>query len=814
MFKNHLKTAVRSLLRERYYALIKIAGLALGLGTTLVIFLYVAHELSYDEFHPDVDRSYCVLQTNIWDPKGGMFNSTGPAVAFGLVDEFPEIEEVMRVNTTGSQIVRYTRPDGDVVAINEGKVFAADSNFFSFFDFPLKEGDAKTALIGVGKAILSNKAAERLFGGERALGKIILVGDKRTAVEVTGVTEEQPTNVHFTFDYMLSMPTNPAVKEFEWSWIWTQVVTYVKVKTGADVENLNKKLETFADRGALRTFQILKLDYETFSREKGGWKLALQPVRDIHLYSYETGNRLGKTGDIRYVYIFSAIGAFILLIAIINFVNLSTARAAKRAKEVGVKKTLGILRRSLIIQFQVEHILLTFGAMLLGLGVMELLRLIIQPVAGIQMPLTSLSRNYTGIIILIVPIVVGFIAGLYPAFYLTSFKPAAVLKGKLSAGFGNSSFRNVLVVFQFSISIILMVATLVVRDQVEFYRSKDVGFDKENLLIIEHADKLGNQLESFNEEVATFPGVQTTSVSTDFRGQFEEVFMREGDDTQYSISYYKVEEHFFETTGIKLAAGRFFEETRPSDKDAVVLTETTCRLLGWTPEEAIGKRMHYLGDDVGAQEVIGVAKDVHLHSLRQNIAPFMFFHITSNLYGPERIAVIRYQTTDVPALVNRIERRWQELAESVPLSYSFYDESLQQNYKQEERLSSLFMIFTSLSITIAILGLVGLVSYSAEQRKKEIGVRKVFGASLSGIYVMMNKEYLRLIGIALLFAAPISWWLMQQWLMQIPEDNRIEISPFIFVIAFAAELLLALVCVGYLSLKAAALNPTVALKEE
>src|SRR5690606_26916989 len=280
MFKNHLKTAVRSLLRERYYALIKIAGLALGLGTTLVIFLYVAHELSYDEFHPDVDRSYCVLQTNIWDPKGGMFNSTGPAVAFGLVDEFPEIEEVMRVNTTGSQIVRYTRPDGDVVAINEGKVFAADSNFFSFFDFPLKEGDAKTALIGVGKAILSNKAAERLFGGERALGKIILVGDKRTAVEVTGVTEEQPTNVHFTFDYMLSMPTNPAVKEFEWSWIWTQVVTYVKVKTGADVENLNKKLETFADRGALRTFQILKLDYETFSREKGGWKLALQPVRD------------------------------------------------------------------------------------------------------------------------------------------------------------------------------------------------------------------------------------------------------------------------------------------------------------------------------------------------------------------------------------------------------------------------------------------------------------------------------------------------------------------------------------------------------
>jgi putative ABC transport system permease protein len=472
------------------------------------------------------------------------------------------------------------------------------------------------------------------------------------------------------------------------------------------------------------------------------------------------------------------------------------------------------MRKSLIIQFQIEHILMTFAAMLLGLGVMEILRLVIQPVAGIQMPLTGLTSNYTLLIVLIAPVVIGFIAGLYPAFYLTAFQPASVLKGKLSTGFRSSSFRNILVVFQFAISIVLMVATLVVFQQVSFYQSKDVGFDKENLMVIDYADKLGDQLESFREEVSRYPGVQSASISMDIRAPFEDGFKREGDDTQYSISMYKVEEHFFEATRMKLASGRTFEKDRPSDRDAVVLTETTCRLLGWTPEEALGKRVIYLGDDVGPQEVIGVAKDVHLHPLRQNIAPCMFFHISSNLFGSGRIALIRYQTENLPALINKIENRWRELSESIPLSYSFYDESLKKQYQPEERLASLFMIFTGLSITIAIMGLVGLVSYSAEQRRKEIGVRKVFGATLSSIYLMMNKEYIRLMTVALLVAAPTSWWLMQLWLSQIPEHNRVEISPMVFVVSFAAELLLALVCVGYLAIRAASLNPTLALKEE
>ncbi|HEX6223377.1 MAG TPA: ABC transporter permease [Chryseolinea sp.] len=814
MIQNYFKTAIRGILREKYYALIKIFGLALGLGTTMVIFLYVAHELSYDNFHPDIDRMFCITQTNIWDPKGGVFNSTGPAVAAAIAGEIPEIDAVLRVNTPGGQLVRYTKPGGDVVAINEEKVLAADSNFFSFFGFKLKEGDQATALNGVGRVVLSDEAAQRLFGDLPALGKIIQIGDERITVEVTGVTRKQPTNAHFHFDYLISMHTNPMMKEFEWSWIFTQVVTYVKVKPNADLANLRDKLKNIPDRHALATFQKLEMDYDAFKKERGGWNLFLHPVKDIHLHSSIIGNRLGSKGDVMYVYVFSAVGFFILVIAIINFINLSTARAAKRSKEVGVKKALGVLRKSLIVQFQIEHIMMAFAATLLGLGIMEILRLIIQPIIGVQFSFSTLDRVKILGLLVLTPIVVGFLAGLYPAFYLTSFRPSEVLKGKLLSGFKRSKARNSLVIFQFTISIVLMVITLVVFQQLKFFQSKNVGFDAENLLVINHSEKLGNQIESFREEVSRLPGVMNASLSMNIRGRLEDIYTAEGSDRKLSISHYKIDEHFFETTKISLVAGRTFDKNRPSDMNSIIITETTCNLIGWTPNEALGKRIRYLGDDVGAQEIIGVAKDFHLHSLRENIFPFMFYNIHSNMFGQDRITLVRYKTEDFSGLIRQIEGKWNQLAEAVPFSYSFYDEDVESQYKQEQRLAALFLIFTGLSIVIAIMGLVGLVSYSAEQRKKEIGVRKVFGASLSGIYIMINKDYIRLMLMALLIATPTSWLIMQEWLNTIPIDNRVTIHPVVYIVAFGVELILALICVGYLALRAASLNPSAVLKEE
>lgn len=812
MLNNYIKTAVRSILRERQYALIKIIGLALGLGTSMVLLLYITHQLSYDTMYPDVSRMYRVNQTAIWDPNGGIFHSTGPAVAFALGGDFPEIEEVLRINTPGGSIVRYQQPGGDVLAFEENKILAADSNFFSFFNLKLKEGDPNTALFGKNKVVLSDKAALRLFGNEPAVGKIIQLGDNRTAVEVTGVTEEQPANMHFHFDYLLSMYTNPLIKEFEWSWIWTQVVTYVKLKEGADVELMNEKLRTFADRHAPATFQKLQMDYKEFINEKGPWLLNLQRVDKIHLYSDRIGNRLGPVGDIKYIYVLSIIATFILLIAVINFINLSTARATNRAKEVGVKKTLGLMRGSLIAQFQVEHILLTSISMLLGLGVMEILRLLIQPFVDIQIPLSVWSAGTFILIVVGLPLVIGFLAGLYPSFYLTSFRPAQVLKGRLATGLRSSGMRNGLVVFQFTISIALMAATLIVFQQLHFFQTQSVGFEKENLLVIKNAEKLGNQLESFRNEISTYNGVVSASLSVDMRGGFEDIYMREGDMKQLSISGQNVDEYFFETTKIELASGRTFDKNRPSDKNAVIINETTARFFDWTPETALGKRILYLGDDFGAQEVIGVAKDFHFSSLRENIMPYMFFNYYQNTFRKDRIVVLRYNTSDVSSLIRKIENAWNRLVDATPFSVTFYDEQVKMQYQQELRMASLFSVFTTLSITIAVIGLVGLVSYSAEQRKKEIGIRKVFGASLSRIYIMINTQYVRLVCLSFLIATPVAWLLMQQWLNSFA--YRVTVNPLIFAISGFAELLLAMICVSYLALRAASLNPATVLKDE
>jgi len=811
MFANFFNTAIRSLLREKQYALIKIAGLALGLGTSLVLMLYISLQFSYDEMHEDGDREFRVIQTNIWDAAGGMFHSTGPAVGTALEEAIPEIESVMRINSPGSQLIKYQPPGGQVVAYQEDQVLAADSNFFSFFDFKLKEGNPGTALVGIGRVVLSNEAATRLFGDEPALGKVIQVGDENISVEVTGVTETQPENVHFHFDYLLSMYTNPIIREFEWSWIWTQMVTYVKLVPGADVKAVDAKVRTLADRYAPATFKRLGMDYKEFIGQRGGWFLAIQPVRDIHLRSAGIGNRIGPINDINNMYILGVIAVIILLLAVVNFVNLSTARGSKRAKEVGVKKTLGVSKGMLIAQFQVENIMLTAVSMLLGLGVMEILRFIIQPVLGIAIPLGIWSTPTIVVIVLGIPLVVGFLGGLYPAFYLTSFRPAQVLKGKLMTGFGSSRLRNVLVVFQFTISIALMAATLIVFQQLTFFQSREVGIKKDNLLIIDHADKLGAQLTSFRNELANFPGVSDAALSMDIRGGFEDIYTREGDDRKVSISAYKADEHFLKTTGIELIAGRGFDANRPSDKFAVVITETTSRALGWVGEEAIGKRILYLGDELGPQEVIGIAKDFNIQSLRENIVPIMFLNIDSKYWGSNRIVLVRYEAAALKPLLARLESRWKQLS-LAPFSYKIYNDHLRAQYRQEERIVSLFSIFTVLSIVIAVIGLVGLVAYSAEQRKKEIGIRKVFGATRGKIYLLINRPYVVLLAVSLLVATPLTWYLMQQWLSTFA--YAITIDPMVFFMAGAGELVLALICVGYLSLRATMLNPAVVLKDE
>ena len=814
MFGNYLKIAIRNFSRERFYALINVFGLALGIASSLLITAYVVHELSYDTFHPDVDRLYRVNQTNIWSPEvGQQMSSSVLPLAEVLVNEYPEVEEALRVNTPGNNIVRYDR-NGQVLTFYENDILAADSNFFDFFDFKLKEGDPSEALKGINKVVISGAMAAKYFGDRPALGKILLFGEDRTPMEVTGVTEEQPTNAHFDFDFLLSMYSNPNIKRFEWSWVWSQVVTYVRLKPGTDTHALDEKFRHIADRHVAPTLPRFGMDYDDFIVEKGEWSFYLQPVVDIHLRSTMIGNRLGAVSDINYIYIFSATAILIIVLAMINFINLATARASVRAKEVGIRKAMGSLRRQLIGQFLSESIIMCLLATVLGLGILELFRIF--AVNYLHSGLQASVWDKPAFIVLIfgLPLFIGVMAGIYPAFYATSYQPATVLKGNLRSGTRSMGFRNILVVFQFTISIALMVCTLIVNQQLNYFNTRDLGFDRENVLVVNWAHKLGDQLETYKNEVKKHSGVIEAGLSMDMfgRGNYEDLFIDEAADREQTIAMMKADEGFLSTMGLEMIKGRFFEEDRSSDRNSVVINEATMHLFGWNEDNVLGKRIRYTGDNADASEVIGVVRDFNFQSLRYRIAPYIFFNTDATVWGSSRVLAIRHTGEDLPDLLSYLEDRWNAFGTQAPFQYSFLDEEYENMYRAEERLGSLFAAFTTFAVVIACLGLFGLASYTVGQRNKEIGIRKVLGASLIRIVMMLNGNFSRLVGISILLAIPIAWWVANQWLQQFA--FRIKIGWSVFFITGLVALVLAWLTVGYQSVKAASLNPVDTLKEE
>ncbi len=811
MFGSYFTIMIRAMRKSLAYSLINVIGLAIGIASCLLIFNYVRFEQSFDAMHPDADRLFRVNQTAIWTPNGGVMTSSGPQLALALKDDYPEIDQSLRIHTPGDMLVRFSTGDGDVKSFRESRVLAADSNFFSFFNFKLKEGDPRTALVGQNKVVISDEVAKKFFGDQPALGKTLLFGDDGVAVAVSGVTEPQPANIHFHFDYLQSIHTNPGMKRFEWSFIWSQVVTYVKLKPNVDVPALQSKIQSIAERRIKPSFKRLEIDFDDFVKDKGGWHLYLQPVTDIRLGSGKIFQRFEEVGDKAYVYIFSGVAGFILLIAAINFINLSTARATTRAKEVGVKKTMGAIKNSLIAQFQFESIFISTVATVLGIGFTVVLRPVIFQFTGFDLP--AISGTWEQVVMLLgLPIILGFIAGIYPAFYLTSFQPIQVLKGKLATGMKSGGLRNGLVTLQFTIAIALMSATLLVFQQIHYMQTKRLGLDKENILIIDNAQVLGAQLQSFRNEIAAKEGVIDASISTNApgRGYFEDIFKAEGQTETFPVGQAKIDEHYLSSYGISLATGRSFRAGSAADSTSIILNENAARIFGWTPEEALGKYIIYFFPQ--KLEVIGVVKDFHFRSLHAPITPMMFLAMNSNMWGDQRVISIKFKTDDVSRLMSSIEHKWKELAPTAPVEIQFYDEVLASQYQSEQRLGRLFAVFACFSIGVGIIGLIGLVAYSAEQRKKEIGIRKVFGASIARIFVMINTQYLQFILIALVLATPFAWWGMSQWLDSFA--YHIEITPIAFVVAGVAEIVLAVICVGYLSLRAATLNPSAVLRDE
>jgi len=809
----HIKLALRNLRKDIGYSLINIAGLAGGIAACLLIFSYTRFETSYDGSHPNVERTYRVNQTAIWSPEGGMMGSTSLPLSKTLADLYPEVEASTRINTPGGAMMQYEGKSGALTTYREDNILAADSNFFDFFDVRLNEGNPEMALRGRNKVVISQNAAKRFFGDESAMGKILLWGDNAIPLEVTGVTVEQPENMHFHFDYLLSMYTNPRIEQFEWSWIWTQVVTYIRLVPGSSVELLEAKFPEIAQTFVQSTFSRIGMNYEEFVADKGGWNYTLQPMQDIHLHSVGIGNRLGPIGNSKTLNMLLVLAGLILLMAIINFVNLSTARAGSRGKEVGVKKTLGALRASLIGQFQVESITISIMATILALALVELLNPVLGHLADVPFSTRFLYSWPTVLVLPLIPLVVGFLAGLYPSFYLTAFKPIQVLKGQLNSGVKTSGLRNALVAGQFTISIALMAGTLLVFQQLQFLGNKNLGFDKENILVINDAEQLGDQIESFRNELSTYPGIANAAVAMDVpgRGSWEDIYMREGSDIKLPISQVKIDEHFFPTMGFELSRGRAFDKERSSDRDGLIINETTARMFDWTLDEVVGKKIIYPGYPRDLI-IIGVVSDFHFLSLHQNIAPLMFFNVKSDMWGDQRVVTIKYQQDVASETISFVQGAWKKYSDGAPFDYSFLDQELDQLYAQEARLMKLVAFFTGFSIFIALLGLVGMVAYLVTQRRKEIGIRKVLGASTTRIMILVNSLYLKLVLLAIALSIPLSWWAMQNWLDSFA--YRIEISLEIFVLAGAAEIVLAVLCVSYLTMRAASVNPALVLKDE
>ncbi len=811
MFQNYLKIALRNLWRQRGYAALNIAGLAVGMACCLLMILYVQHELSFDRFHVNADRIYRVNIAAKWGELEGIGGTTPPPIAQRLMQDFPEVERATRIFPLGTSVVRYK----DKV-FNEPNVLAADENFLQIFSFKLLAGAPKIVLNEPNTAVITKSAAEKYFGTESAVGKTLILFNENREFKIVGVIENPPSNAHFTFDVLTSISSYRVVmKIFDWSWVWCQLVTYVQLKEGASAAALEAKFPQMVEKYAPSTYERIGQSLAEIKRQGGYWNVLLQPLTAIHLHSNTIGNRLGSTGNIIYVYIFSAVAVLIILLACINFMNLATARAARRAKEVGIRKSLGVARKHLVAQFLSESLLTSVVAMICALCLTELALYPFNMLSGKTLTLDFMANPLLVASIFMLTLLVGVAAGAYPALYLSSVKPVDVLAGKLRLGVRSSGLRNTLVVFQFAVSVALIACTIGVYSQLEFIRTMNLGFDKENVMAIDNANKLGEQSESFKQSLLGQSAITTVSFSTDVPGggSFIDFYKPEAAPLKdLTLASYMADEDFVPTLGLQIVKGRNFSKEYPADcESGVLLNEDAAKKIGWT--DPIGQYITYPGGNNSKFKVIGILKDFNANSLHDPMTPFAVFHRASKTYNIRAsCAVVRVGAGQARAAVETVERQWKQFTGGAPLEYSFLDEDFDRQYRSEQRLGKVLGVFTMIAIFIACLGLFGLAAYIAEQRTKEIGIRKVLGASVVSIIGLLSKDFLKLVVIAILVAVPLAWYGMNRWLQDFA--YRVDISVWMFVAAGILALVIALATVIYQALRAATANPVEALRSE
>lgn len=810
MIKNYLKIAWRNLVKNKTFSFINIIGLATGLACFILIALYVTDELSYDRYHEKADRIYRVNSDIRFGGTDLKLAVNSDPMGATLKKDYPQVEQYVRFyNSSGSKLIKKNKE-----YINENAVTHADSTLFGVFTFPAISGDTKNALNEPNTVVITESTAKKYFGTTDAVGKTIETNENNsTLYKVTAVIRDMPRNSHFNFDFIFSMDN----VDYTWgNYLSHNFQTYILLKPGTDPKAFEKNFPQLIDKYILpqaKAFMQIN-SMEEFAKTGNKLEYSLMPMTDIHLRS-DRFPELSVNSNIQYVYIFSAVAIFILLIACVNFMNLSTARSSNRAKEVGIRKVLGTEKRLLIGQFLTESILMVFAALTLGLLLVWLSIAYFNDISGKSLTITELFKPQYLLFLLLLPFVVGGLAGSYPAFFLSSFQPIQVLKGKINSGFSRSYLRSGLVVFQFFTSIVLIIGTIVVFRQLNYIQNKKIGFNKDQVLVINGTGALGNNTDAFKNEVEKMSGVKTASfagylpVSNSARN--DNTFSTEAVMTEkngFNMQVWNVDYDYIPTLGMEMLKGRNFSPEFGSDSTGIIINESTAKIIGYN--DPVGKKLYTTFGNTSnsiAYTIVGVVRNFNYESLRQNIAPLCF-----RLGFNKWTTAFKVSAGNVQDLVKNIESKWKSMAPGMPFSYQFLDESFDNMYRAEQRIGKVAISFAILAILIACLGLFGLATYMAEQRTKEIGVRKVLGASVPDIVSMLSKDFVKLVLIASVIAFPVAWFAMNKWLQDFA--YRINIGWWVFVVAGLSAILIALITVSFQAIKAALTNPVKSLRTE
>jgi len=811
MFKNYIKTALRNISRQKGYVFINILGLAIGIASSMLIAIYIFSELSYDHHHQKKERIYRVYLDGKINNQEILGAWTPSPMAFTVRDKFPEVEQVVRINAWDETIVRYE--DRTFV---EDAFIAADSTFFEVFTAPLIKGNPNTALAKPHTVVITQSTARKIFGNQPAMGKSIKVGSHETYHEVTGIMKDMPRTSHFDCNMVGSFVTSD--RSSQGNWLSNNLATYLLLAENSSAQQVEDKFpDLLREHAGPILEEFLGLSFDEFLEKGNRYSYHLQPLTDIHL-NPEIEGGMKTPHDKRYIYIFSIVALMLIVIAAINYMNLSTARASSRAKEVGLRKVAGSSRRMLVSQFLVESVVMTFMALILAVIIVQVLLPYFNNLINTSLTISYIDHWYYIPVLLALALIIGLLAGSYPAFYLAAFRPTSVLSGDLKSGSRNKRIRSILVVSQFVISAALILGTIVISRQTTYMLNKDLGFDKENLIVIRRIGILEDQIYTFKAEVNKIPGVIQASHSTMVPGHpnNNNAYQLESQprDETYVFDTNWADEDFLEVYGIEMASGRFFGEDLSKDLHTCIVNQKS--LKDYPVDDPYSERiMRPAGNEeegmrLESHQVIGVVKDFHIYSLHRPIGPYIILPTTEDRQWG--YLSVKLSPDNKAQTIDRIEETWKKFADNDPMLFFFMDNEYASLYKEEQRSSSLAVAFAILTIFIASLGLFGLTSYTAEQRTREIGIRKAMGSSVTGIVQMIAKETLRLILLALIISWPIAYYFLLNWLNNYP--YRVSLQPMDFIATLVIIVLVAFITISYQTIRAARKNPADSLRYE